>query len=761
MSTPLKVLIAEDLPSDAQLLVRELRRVGFEPDWQRVDTEEAYLAQLDSGLDLVLSDYEMPQFNGLRALELLGESGLDIPLIIVSGTIGEETAVEAMRRGAADYLLKDRLARLGPAVSHAMAQSRLRREGKQTHEALRLFRALIDQSNDIFEVIDAESARFLDVNERGPAELGCTREEYLSMRVFDVDPTVNPSDWPQLVAGIREAGFLEGEGFHVRKDGTSFPFEFSSRWVRLDRDYIVAALRNISARKQAESALRLSEERFRQLAENINEVFWMTDPAKEQMLYVSPAYEAIWGRSCESLYAAPLTWAEAIHPEDRIRILHAAKTKQKAGTYDEQYRILRGDGSSRWIRDRAFPVRAADGTISRIVGLAEDITESKSLREQYLRAQRMEAIGTLAGGIAHDLNNILSPVLMAPTLLKESAKTEHDRHLLDLIEQAGRRASSVVRQLLTFSRGSGGERVSVQLRHLLKEMVDIMRETFPRDLEIEHNAANDLRTVMGDPTQFHQVLLNLCVNARDAMPEGGKLSLTARNTELGAADVKEYPPAAPGLYVAVSVTDTGHGIPPEIADRIFDPFFTTKPPTKGTGLCLSTVLGIVRSHNGFITVASKPGQGTTFTVYLPASPASEEATSAPSAGAPSCGHGELILVIDDEDSIRTATRLMLEQKGYRVLTANEGAEGLAIFLKNHGVVRLVLTDVMMPVMGGVTLIRALRAIDPKLRIIATSGLTDQTQYDELKAVGVNAIVAKPWEVDAILEAIREQLTPSC
>jgi CheY-like chemotaxis protein len=311
--------------------------------------------------------------------------------------------------------------------------------------------------------------------------------------------------------------------------------------------------------------------------------------------------------------------------------------------------------------------------------------------------------------------------------------------------------------LLTFSRGTGGARVSINLHPLINEMVGIMRETFPREIVIKCGALAGLHPVLGDSTQIHQVIMNLCVNARDAMPEGGVLSLTARNIDLSEADVQAHPSAKPGSHVVLSVSDTGEGITKANLERIFDPFFTTKAPTKGTGLGLSTVLGIVRSHSGFVTVKSEPGHGTTLEIYLPAATAVAEVPDGPVTDAASAGHGELILVVDDEEPIRAATRLLLEGCGYRVLTASEGAEALAIFIENRGDVRLVLTDLMMPVMGGVTLIRGLHLLEPDLKILATSGLTDQENHARLEEVGVDGIVAKPCNPHKLLKAIQEQL----
>ena len=393
MQKPLRVLIVEDLPTDAELIVLELQKAGFAPNWCRVDTEAAYVAGLRPDLDVILSDFAMPRFSGIRAIEILQERGLEIPLIIISGAIGEETAVAAMKKGATDYLLKDRLARLGVAIKNALERRQLLRQPLQVDAALRLFRTLVDQSNDTFEIIDPETACFLDVNDNGPAQLGCTRAEYLSLRVMDIDPTINEFIWLDLVERIRSCGSAIGEGFHRRKDGTVFPVEIHTRWVHLDRDYIVAVVRDITERQKLAKDLRESEKRFRQLTQAIEQVFWMTDASKTEMLYISPGYERIWGRTCQALYDSPGIWLDAIHPGDHPRIVEAISSKPIITKYDLEYRIIRPDGSERWIRDRAFPIRDAAGKVHRIAGIAEDITERKHAKMAFVESkQRLEGI---------------------------------------------------------------------------------------------------------------------------------------------------------------------------------------------------------------------------------------------------------------------------------------------------------------------------------------------------------------------------------
>lgn len=1163
MSQPLRVLLAEDNLNDTELVLRALRQAGFAPDWHRVETEQDFLERLTPDLDIILSDYDMPAFNGPQALELLKHSGMDIPFIIISGTIGEDVAVEMMRLGATDYLLKDRLARLGISVRLALEQENLRKERVKAVEALKqseqelreltaelkierahltaaqavakmgswdtdlstlaviwsaetyrifevtpgqfqpthqnflelihpedraavdlAFNQSLDQQSvnslehrllmpdgrikfveehwqvfhdeqgspqralgtcrDITErkladaelrwktafleaqvcasidgiiVVDQQGRKILqnervaeifqiprhiadDPDDSGqlqwvtsmaaspeafvqrvrhlyahPDEIGRDEVELKDGTVLDRysspvvgndgqyygriwafrDITARRRDATALleskrflqstlnaltshIAILDEHGniievnaawnrFADENDFRGRHRGVGdnylqlcdassgrfseeaapvaagiravmagrqeeFHLEYPCHSAREQRWFVVrvtqfggegpvrvvVAHENITERKLAEDALRESEERFRQIAETIQEVFWITDTAKQQMLYVSPVYERIWGRSCASLQSTPQNWIESIHPDDRERVRHSAATQQTLGTYDEEYRIIRPDGSLRWIRDRAFPVCNAAGEIYRVVGLAQDITErkrsrdqlreqaslldkardailvrhfvhgimywnksaellygwtaeevrgrqtgdllyrdqaayeqaiaavlghgewngeiqqitksgaliliearwtlvrddagrpeavlainsditeKKKMEQQFLRAQRMESIGTLAGGIAHDLNNVLAPILMSIDLLRMTSRDERSKAVLSTIETSARRGADMVKQILSFARGLEGERMVINVRHIIQDMQNLVQDTFPKEIVFRAELDAVLPLFSGDHTQVHQVLLNLCVNARDAMPKGGTLTVTATSLQVDDNYAAMTPGSAPGRYLMIKVTDTGTGIPPEVVDKIFDPFFTTKEHGKGTGLGLSTVLSIVKSHGGFLNVYSEPGNGTTFSVCFPAMDAPEGEVAKVQEDTHPRGNGEMILIVDDEAAVRTITQQTLETYGYRVMVAADGTEAVALYSMHRMEVAAVVTDMMMPVMGGPATIQVLQRLNPDVKIIAASGLANDGGAARAAAMGVKHFLPKPFTAQTILTALHQLLS---
>ncbi len=428
------------------------------------------------------------------------------------------------------------------------------------------------------------------------------------------------------------------------------------------------------------------------------------------------------------------------------------------GTRTMEYRRQTKAGEWKWIRSTGKIVeRDAAGRAVRMTGTHADITERKKLETRLLHSQRLESVGTLAANkVAHDLNNILTPMLMVGTVLREKLTDPADRALFDQIEAGARRGAAIVRQLLTFSRDLPQARTAVDLGQLMTEMMDIMRGTFPREIELVARVPEGLWPVTADPIQLHQVLMNLCINARDAMPAGGTLVLAAENLPAH-GELAPAAAAGAGRAVRLTVSDTGRGIPPEIKGRIFDPFFTTKEVGQGTGLGLSTVHGIVQSHGGTVTVESELNRGSSFHVILPASATAPAAPAAPVPVTPPVRRRPLIVVIDDEPSVLALTARILAQAGCEVFAASGGEAALEFFATRAGAVDLVLTDIMMPGMDGLKLVPLLRQAAPQLKVIGVSGLDHSQRQAEMAAMGFAEVLRKPYDAPTLLAAVHRHL----
>ncbi len=630
MGKPIRILMVEDNPDDAELLLRELRRAGYTPDWRRVDTEPDFLAHLGPSYDLVLSDYAMPQFGGLRALELLTQSGLEIPFILVSGTIGEDVAVAAMRDGAADYLLKDRLVRLGPAVAQALAQGQARRQRRQAEEMQARFAAVVEFSDDAI-----------------------------------ISKTVE--------------GVVTG---------------------------------------------------------------W--NPGAEKLF--GYAASEIVGRSILQLF-----------PADRVaeeREILARVARGEGVSHLETVRVTK-EGKQLDVSMTISPLRDGADKIIGISTIARNITEQKRLEAQFRQAQKMEAIGQLAGGVAHDFNNILTVIHCNASLLLETTggpDSEASALAQQIIETA-ERAAGLTRQLLLFGRKQAMEMADLDLREIVQNLAVMLGRLLGEDVDLVTDCAPDLPPVRGDRTMIEQVLLNLVVNSRDAMPNGGRLTLATSLVSLDSATPPPGSDAAPGAYVRLSVTDTGTGIAPEHLSRIFEPFFTTKEVGKGTGLGLATVYGILKQHRGWIEVESVVGEGTTFHVHFPvaerpvvASPAATPSNELPRGN-------ESILVVEDEPALRALAKLVLQRCGYKVLEAGSGVSALKVWSANRDKIRLLLTDMVMPDgMTGGELAARLQAEDPGLKVILTSGYNAETTQ-----TNADGFLAKPYSPIKLARIVRECL----
>ncbi len=519
-------------------------------------------------------------------------------------------------------------------------------------------------------------------------------------------------------------------------------------------------MQDVTERKAAEGALRASEERFKFVARAVSDVVWDWN-LTANTLWWNDGFLTTFGFAAGEIEPSVEAWTGRMHPVDRphvIESIHRAINNCTEG-WSAEYRFQRKDGSHAFVQDRGYILHDAAGKAVRMVGGMRDLTREKILEEQSLRAQRMDSIGTLAGGIAHDLNNVFAPIMMSIELLQlDLGHDPRSSKILEIIHANTRRGADLVRQVLTFARGLEGQRVAIKLRHLIDDLEGIINETFPRNIRIVTDVPQDLWLINGDPTQLHQVLINLAVNARDAMPHGGTLTLTATNLTVAGQFASMSQEAKAGPHVLLQVTDTGLGIPPELRERIFDPFFTTKEPGKGTGIGLATVHTIVKSHGGFLNVESEVGRGTTFKIYLPADRAILPVVSAhPLSAELPRGRNELVLVVDDEISIREVTQQTLEAFGYRVITASDGAEAVALYAKQAPQIALVITDMMMPVMDGAATVQALKRINPALRIIVASGIDSGDNVAKATQAGAKHFLPKPYTTEILLKLVRAAL----
>lgn len=503
---------------------------------------------------------------------------------------------------------------------------------------------------------------------------------------------------------------------------------------------------------------KLAEERIRQqasLLDKTQDAILVCD-LNFQILYWNKSAERIYGYTAEDSFGRLVS--DMLCGGDGLYLRQAKTTLAATDEWNIETRHQRRDGEPITIESRWTLVRNDSGEPDYYLIALTNITEQKRTEDHLLRAQRMESIGTLAGGIAHDLNNILSPVMMSVDMLMMNGPDDESKRWLSMIKENAERGADLVKQVLTFARGMDGQRVHVRLKHIIKDLVGVLSETVSRSITVKYDVDPELWTISADPTQTHQVLMNVCLNARDAMQSGGTLSIKAENILVDENYARMNIDAKQGGHVLIAITDTGSGMTKEVLERIFDPFFTTKEFGKGTGLGLATTMTIVKSHGGFINVYSEPRKGTRFDLYFPSieSPSALE-TTATESKLPA-GNGELILIVDDEESIRVAAKATLERFGYRVETATDGTDALAVYTQKAGQIDLVMTDLAMPYMDGTSLIRALKKIDPNIKIAAMSGLLSEGQTVELKELGVEAFISKPYTAKSLLNLLHGLIT---
>lgn len=617
--------------------------------------------------------------------------------------------------------------------------------------ASRLLSVLEASLNEIY-IFHADTLRFEYVNECALRNLGHSMEAMRAQTPLDLKPEFTADQFHKMIAPLRrqEKPKLVFETVHRRADASLYPVEVHLQLVRRgENEVFLAIINDITARKQAERTL-VEQAEMLNLAHDAIVVRGIED-----------RIITFWNKGAEHLYG--WTAAEAIgqrlsdliydDPEQYLTVAHALEL---SGEFRGEVHQVAKDGRRLVVSKRANALPGTAGRPGSVLIIQSDITEHRKLENQFLRAQRLESIGTLASGVAHDLNNVLAPILMsAPLLREEKLASDLKQKIIDTIEMSAERGAQIVKQVLTFARGVEGERVLVDPRHLIKEMAEIAQQTFPKTIVITTRYAERVDLVEGDQTQLHQVLLNLAVNARDAMPTGGKLLISAENLEVDAHYAAMTPDAKPGPHVLIAVSDTGTGIAAHIMEKMFDPFFTTKEIGKGSGLGLSTVLGIVKSHGGVVTAYSTP-QGTTFRILLPAAAGQQLQVPEAESELP-LGRGETILLVDDEPAICHVADVLLTKSGYKVLLADDGPAALAIFAQRQGEIAVVITDLLMPTMNGRSLARIIRKMNPVARIIVSSGREDHCTPAELNAIGISASLTKPYTQATLLRTLHELL----
>jgi PAS domain S-box-containing protein len=769
MNKLLKLLNIEDSELDTELLVRHLKKEGYTLEYKRVDNLEQLEKTLaEDNWDIIISDYSMPGFSVDEALRFVKKTDLDIPFIVISGTIGEEKAVQVMRAGASDYLMKENLKRLAPAIEREMQEAENRRRKRHSEESLK------ESEKRLKLALAAAKMGVWEWNLQ-------TDEFYWSPECFEIWGNVDfhgkledfvriihPNDVEVTMKSVEEA-IAEHKGFE--KDFRVIRADSQVIWISnlAHADYnengvpvrIVGIAQDITERKAAEQQLKQSVERFEALASSA-QLVWTSNANGYVLNPNSPLDQDEIAKLSESEF---YWWLDTIHPDERELTLEKWKNSvETKEIYENENRILYKNREY-YYYIRAVPVFNEDGGVREWVGMNLDITERKlaelafhKSEEKLMQSQKLESVGRLAGGIAHDFNNMLTAINGYSDLaLRKLSSNDPLRHYIEEIKKSGERSASLTQQLLAFSRKQVLNPKVIDVNNVIVETGSMLKRLIGEDIHFESMLSEDVQRIKVDVGQLSQVLMNLVVNARDAMPEGGSLTIETANVEFDERFSALHFEAKPGRYVMLAVSDTGIGMSEEVRKKIFEPFFSTKEVNKGTGLGLSTVYGIVKQSGGYIWVYSEPDKGSTFKVYFPqieeeVKPIVERESH------PTFKWGnETILLAEDEDMVRNLCRQVLESCGYKVVEAKNGVEALELFKNNQTKIDLLMTDIVMPKMGGRDLAENLQKLFPDLPVLFMSGYPDDAVIRHGIIDADMNYLQKPFTFNDLTKKVRDLL----
>ena len=758
MKPPLRVLIIDDSPDDARLIVRELQR-EFDPIIDRVETAAELTAALHSeNWDVVISDFVMPQFSGLSALKLLQQLNIDLPFIMVSGQMGEVVAVEAMRAGARDYLIKDNLTRLIPAIKRELKEAFVRKERRKAEEALHAtearFQSLVEQS--LVGIYLMQDGIFSYVNPKFARIFGYQQNELIdSKTIFDL---VAESDRDKVTEGYANLLEESAQSLHfcfqgVRKYAKSIELEAHGAKTELNgKPAIIGTLLDITERKRAEEELR---KLWRAVEQSPVSVV-ITD-TMGNIEYVNPKFTAVTGYDEQEVLGKNprILQSGTMNPDDYRKMWETITAGKE---WHGEYHNKKKNGELFWESASISAIKNAAGQVTHYVGVKEDITERKKSIEQLRQAQKMEAIGQLAGGIAHDFNNLLTIINGYSTLLLRSLDKDSPQHKeAEQILRAGERAADLTRQLLSFSRKQILAPKVLDINKQVKNIEKMLCRLIGEHIMLVTDLDEDVGLIKIDPGQVEQIIMNLVVNARDASEEGARIVIETANTELDDEFAATHPGSVPGSYIMLSVSDDGMGMTEDIKRRLFEPFFTTKELGRGTGLGLATVYGIVKQSGGYIDITSEPDQGTTFRIFLPRVHQQMDQVTRASTAEEAPQGSQTILVVEDEPGVLNLVVHTLKKKGYNVLETTDPLEALEIFDQHQATIDLVLTDVVMPFMSGPKLAETLTQKKPDLKLIFMSGHTDdKVNFEKILEKGV-PFLAKPFVNGSLVKKVGHAL----